>query len=221
MREAQNIRVVERLLFQASSSKNKEKGELPLMGFIFFEKSSRNVVEVPSYLPMQIGRVGVFVNPTEEFVVKKVNEFGLSHVQLHGSESRSFCRTLKGLNNPFTNQPIKILKALSIGEIEDLEKAEIYDHPSLIDYFVFDTKCSGYGGSGMQFDWQILENYKGTTPFLLSGGIKPDDASALASFHHKRLVGYDINSKFEIQPALKDAEKLESFFNALKKQQLI
>ena len=217
MREAQNIRLVERLLLRTSSFGSKGEFELPLMGFIFFEKSPRNVVEVPSYLPMQIGRVGVFVNPTEEFVVKKVNEFGLSHVQLHGSESRSFCRTLKELNNPFTNEPIKVLKALSIGDVKDVENAKMYDDPSLIDYFVFDTKCSGYGGSGMQFDWQILANYTGNTPFLLSGGIKPDDASTLASFHHKRLAGYDVNSKFEIQPALKDTEKLEDFFNALKK----
>ena len=82
--------------------------------------------------------------------------------------------------------------------------------------FLFDTKCKTVGGSGEQFDWQVLEQYDGETPFLLSGGIGPDDAERVKSFHHPQCIGIDLNSKFEIEPALKDVEKLKEFLGKIK-----
>ena len=86
-----------------------------------------------------------------------------------------------------------------------------------VDYFLFDTKCKTVGGSGQQFDWQVLDEYDGDVPFLLSGGIGPEDASRILSFHHPRCVGIDLNSRFEIEPGLKDVEKLKEFLLKVKK----
>ena len=71
------------------------------------------------------------------------------------------------------------------------------------------------GGNGEKFDWSVLQHYSGNTPFLLSGGIAPDDAPRVSAFHHERCIGIDLNSKFEISPGLKDVEKLKSFLPPL------
>ena len=88
-----------------------------------------------------------------------------------------------------------------------------------MDYFLFDTRCEGYGGSGKRFDWSILTEYKGETPFLLSGGIRPENAEAIRNFRHPRLAGIDLNSGFEKRPAYKDALLLQTFIQEFNKEQ--
>ena len=104
-----------------------------------------------------------------------------------------------------------LIKALPIATKEDLSSANVYD--GLVDYFLFDTKDSASlpGGTGCQFDWSILADYRGDTSFLLSGGIGPNDAQRLREFHHPLLAGIDLNSRFEQSPALKDITKLKAF----------
>jgi len=84
-------------------------------------------------------------------------------------------------------------------------------------FFLFDTKGHLPGGTGQKFNWQLLENYQGDVPFFLSGGIGPDDLEAIRNFNHPQLFGIDINSGFEIAPAMKDVEKIESFIIELRK----
>lgn len=83
------------------------------------------------------------------------------------------------------------------------------------DYFLFDTKCENHGGSGNQFDWEILKHYTGNTPFLLSGGINRHSARALTELKHPKLIGYDINSRFEESAGMKDTERIKDFINQL------
>ena len=82
--------------------------------------------------------------------------------------------------------------------------------------FLFDTKCDTVGGSGQHFDWSVLERYDGNTPFLLSGGIGPEDVEKVKSFHHPKCVGIDINSRFETEPGMKDVDLLRSFISQVK-----
>jgi phosphoribosylanthranilate isomerase len=110
---------------------------------------------------------------------------------------------------------MKIIKAISVSTAGDIQKYKEY--VGAVDYFLFDTKCKTVGGSGQQFDWQVLDEYDGDVPFLLSGGIGPEDASRILSFHHPRCVGIDLNSRFEIEPGLKDVEKLKEFLLKVKK----
>lgn len=191
MREAENIRKVEAL-------------GIDLMGFIFWPKSSRYVSERPAYLPTKCKRVGVFVDEDIETVRRIADDYALDYIQLHGHESRAYCAQLKGL---------KLIKAISVSGEDDIATYKTYE--GLVDYFLFDTKCPSVGGSGQQFDWTVLADYVGETPFLLSGGIGPDDAKRVKASHHSKCIGIDLNSRFEIAPGVKDINKLKDFLNAL------
>lgn len=194
MREGENILAIEAL-------------GIDMMGFIFYGKSPRNVESRPSYMPCSAKRVGVFVNENAEIIEQRIREFSLDYVQLHGGESPEFCAEISELG-------VKIIKAFSVDENFDFALTESY--LDTCDMFVFDTKCSGYGGSGEQFDWSLLSGYQGTTPFLLSGGISEQSATSLRCFSHPQLAGYDLNSRFESSPAVKQVEKLNHFFEQLK-----
>ena len=97
---------------------------------------------------------------------------------------------------------------------EDIATYKAYE--GMVDYFLFDTKAQLPGGSGQQFDWSILSAYDGNTPFLLSGGIGPDDAERIRVFHHPQCIGIDLNSRFELSPGLKDVRKLKTFLETIK-----
>lgn len=132
------------------------------MGFIFYPKSKRFISEDFSMssiknLPKSIKKTGVFVNETIETILKKVCKYELNVVQLHGSESVVECQILKENN-------LEVIKAFSIDETFDFDVLESYQ--SVCDYFLFDTKSTGYGGSGKTFDWQLLEKYLLEKPFF-------------------------------------------------------
>ena len=225
MRDAENIREVERLftqdssLFTPHSSIPTLHSSLPTfwMGFIFWPKSSRYVAEPPAYLPERAKRVGVFVDEDVEQICRIARDFALDVIQLHGHESPDFIRRLQSsmVNGQcsMVNGQCSMVKAFNIATASDLEQTKAYE--GLVDYFLFDTKATLPGGSGQQFDWSILEAYKGETPFLLSGGIGPDDAERVKSFRHPRCAGIDLNSRFEVAPALKDVKKLKEFLEKI------
>ena len=121
-------------------------------------------------------------------------------MQLHGEESPDFCKNLK-------ENGIKVIKAFSVDESFDFEATKQYE--TIADLFLFDTKTAEKGGSGKTFDWQILEKYHGPKPFLLAGGIDENNFEKAKNIKHKYLFGLDINSKFEIEPGLKNIEKLK------------
>ena len=204
MRDAENIHAVDGL-------------PIDLMGFIFWPKSSRYVSERPSYLPTHCKRVGVFVDATIDEIKQKVEEYHLDFVQLHGHETPEYIQQLR----PFCGDSIAIIKAISVSNSKDI--ATYKNYKGLVDYFLFDTKCTCMGGSGQQFDWSVLADYDGNTPFLLSGGIGPDDAERVKDYLTSQLspltshcVGIDLNSKFEVEPALKDINKLKEFINIVR-----
>lgn len=196
MREPENIRAI-------------EQTGTDWMGFIFFPRSARYVAQCPEYLPEQCRRIGVFVNESTEKILLKAKEFGLHYIQLHGKETPEQCRKLKAAG-------LGVIKVFSIAQESDLQPVICYE--SICDYFLFDTACSEYGGSGKKFNWEILQAYQGETPFLLSGGIHPDSLSALLQFKHRQWAGIDLNSGFETAPALKDATSLHTFIKQLKQK---
>lgn len=199
MRQSDNIRQVEAL-------------GIDMMGLIFWEPSARYVSQKPDYLPA-CARTGVFVNASPEYILSTVRTYGLSYVQLHGQESPAFCHHLRQNLNQSGLASVQLIKAFSISTPEDLASIRQYETPCR--FLLFDTKTPLPGGSGKQFDWQILQYYSGTLPFLLSGGIGPNDAHRLQEFHHPLCVGIDLNSRFEISPGLKDATLLKNFLTQL------
>ena len=195
------------------------------MGFIFYARSARSIdsrqwtvdslkkTDSPSNYHLstvnrQLKRVGVFVNATPEYTIETANLYKLDYLQLHGNESPDTCYALQ-------KRGYAIIKAFSIASADDLTSTTEYEGRT--DYFLFDTKCNSYGGSGKQFDWSVLASYKGNTPFLLSGGISPDSVDAVRNFRHPQLAGIDLNSGFETEPGMKDAEKIKTFIDKIKK----
>jgi len=201
MREEGNIQAISQL-------------SIDFIGFIFYEKSARYVSDFPKDLDFKnnpldrdIYKVGVFVDAPKEEVLDKVKEYGLDYVQLHGRESVFYCEFLK-------KQGVKIIKAFSIDERFVFTNTDFYAFSC--DYFLFDTKGKNPGGNGTQFNWELLKKYDGDTPFFLSGGIDESSATKIRQLDLPKLFGVDINSKFEIKPALKDMDKLRHFVADLK-----
>ena len=196
MREADNIRAVDAL-------------GVDYMGFIFYPRSSRYVTEKPKIMPCHAKRVGVFVDATTADIIARISSYGLHIVQLHGHESPHQCQELRQKAEMLLGIEIKIWKAISVESIADLQECGKY--MQCVDGFVFDTKCSSYGGSGSKYDWNVLSAYTCPLPFLLSGGIGPMDAERIRTFHHPQFMGIDLNSRFESAAALKDIKTLDAF----------
>lgn len=193
MTEAENIRHIEQL-------------GVDMIGLVFYSQSPRCLCQMPKYLPTHAKRVGVFVNESKENILMYTDRFELDYIQLHGNESPEYCRSLHRAG-------LHLIKAFAISHPRDLTAVSTYN--SLCDYYLFDTKSPQYGGSGNQFDWNLLHRYNGSTPFLLSGGINPYSAKAIREFHHPRLSGIDLNSRFETAPGIKDAEHIACFLKKL------
>ena len=191
MRDAENIREVEAL-------------GIDWMGFIFWPKSSRFVSKRPTYLPTKCKRVGVFVDENPETIRQIADDYALDIIQLHGQETPEF---IQGLGDRV------FIKAFNIAKAADLDATRPYD--GIVDYLLFDAKAHLPGGNGEQFDWSVLSAYHGNTPFLLSGGIGPEDAERVKAIHYPKCIGIDLNSRFEIAPGLKDVNTLARFLKAL------
>lgn len=211
------------------------------LGFIFYPKSPRCVKDLTGFVQvlkrgeadMHIPRVGVFVNDKIDNIVIQIIRYDLDVIQLHGDEEPEMAEDIKaalaealdalstelqkkqGLaEKPKLEKTVQVCKAISVSSAEDIQKYKKY--VGAVDFFLFDTKCEQKGGSGQQFDWQVLDAYDGDVPFLLSGGIGPEDAERVKAFSHPKCFGIDINSKFEIEPGLKDVEKIKTFLSQLR-----
>lgn len=179
-----------------------------LMGFIFYRGSSRYVgdldPDVIKSLPAFVHPVALMVDPTLDEVVAITDRYGFRIVQLHGSESPEFCQALR-------NRGLVVIKGLPITGAHAMAQASRWD--GSVDAFVFDASR---GGSGKHFDWQLLDHYHGATPFLLAGGIGPDDVDDIIAAMRPGMIGIDINSRFESAPAIKDINLLTRFILSLR-----
>ena len=180
------------------------------MGFIFYQKSKRNFEGVIPKLPKSIKKTGVFVNEYLEIVISLVEEYQLEAIQLHGDETVTYIKQLK------THLPsIEIIKVFGIKDEFNFDVLTPF--LPLVDYFLFDTKGKERGGNGVQFDWSVLEAYPYEKPFFLSGGIGLKDVLAIQKIINSNVPIYalDINSKFEIEPGLKNINEVKTFKNKL------
>ncbi len=200
MREPQNIEAVARLAPD-------------MVGFIFYECSPRYAGGLPTdaldtMLPAT-RRVGVFVDVSQDYILETVRKYRLDFVQLHGAETPEMCARLKKAGHG-------VIKAFGVASREDVEHATTYE--GVCDYFLFDTRSAAHGGTGRPFDHSLLNAYTGRTPYLLSGGLASEDAPRLASPKNPLCAGFDINSRFETAPGIKDPEAIKIFMETIKNQ---
>lgn len=194
------------------------------VGFIFYEESKRYVgdtdlkgwLDENGDLLSNAKRVGVFVNAGMDTLLNAVHDYQLDYVQLHGDESPGYCQELQLLWSVSTLKKARLAKAFPIDASFDFNRTTAY--ADTCDLFIFDTGGQReHGGTGVKWDWKKLEEYKGDTPFLLSGGIGPEDARLIRLVEHPCLLGIDVNSKFELRPALKDVTVLSDFVSQVNK----
>lgn len=183
-------------------------------GFIYYPKSPRYVFRHLTSSQIKkvntINKVGVFVNSSVEEVLLMVDECRLHLVQLHGDESPKYCERLADY--------VSVVKAFRLSDNDSIDWI-IRPYMDVCDMFMFDTMGVGYGGTGKKFDWNILKGSTIGKPYFLSGGIQPEDTTALKEFEKdkvsKEMFAIDINSQFETSPGIKDMKKVEKFIEEL------
>lgn len=185
-------------------------------GFIFYKKSPRYVVDKirPEELKQLTGinKAGVFVNEDYDVILKTVEAYGLTCVQLHGDETPDFCSRI--------SSQLQTIKAFRISGDEDLASV-LRNYNDAVDFYLFDTKAKEYGGTGKKFNWDILQQTSFNKPCFLSGGIGPGDENLVRDFiesdAYNNLYALDLNSKFEDAPGIKNISKLKAFIDELKR----
>jgi phosphoribosylanthranilate isomerase len=182
------------------------------LGFICYEKSQRYIGGMNDDELVDINtdiiKTGVFVDEDADSISKLIYKYKFDAVQLHGTESPEFCEMFR--------HEVQVIKAFGIDESFNFAKLDTYKNN--VDFFLFDTKTAAYGGSGRTFDWSILNNYKLDVPFFLSGGLSLDNLEEVKYIKHPAFYGVDLNSKFELSPAMKDLDKLTQAFNMIKSE---
>jgi phosphoribosylanthranilate isomerase len=180
---------------------------IEMIGINFYPKSKRYVSEpiTTKNSNHQTKTVGVFVNPSLNEVRAVAERHNLEIIQLHGNESVELCKSISKL--------YPVIKAFGIDENFDFTSLSEYE--GACKYFLFDTKTKQFGGSGVKFNWTRLDQYKGPTSFLLSGGITIEDSVKIRKMNHPKLIGVDINSGFEVKPGIKNIELIKEMLNIL------
>jgi phosphoribosylanthranilate isomerase len=176
--------------------------EPDFMGFIWASKSPRYVGEefkIPA-LPKTTKAVGVFVDASVEKIADLARKASFEWVQLHGQESANDILKLKSLG-------LKVIKAISVSNENDL--LACVGEPDL---FLLDTKKGEQvGGTGMAFDWTMLQAYKKSIPFILAGGLGEENVAEAVSLSAQfPIYALDFNSKLESMPGVKDIEKVKN-----------
>ncbi|HAG81850.1 MAG TPA: phosphoribosylanthranilate isomerase [Cyanobacteria bacterium UBA12227] len=175
------------------------------LGFICVPASPRYVTPsqiraVVDSLEVSINRVGVFADSRIEDICQVVSLGGLNAVQLHGSESLEFCIQLRQ-----SLPGIEILKALRVKTPDSLNQAEIY--ANYVDTLLLDAyHPQQLGGTGQTLDWKTLQQFNPSCPWLLAGGLTPDNV--IDALKIVQPSGIDLSSGVERSPGDKDLDKV-------------
>ena len=182
------------------------------LGFICVPASPRYVSPetirlIVEQLPQNVDRIGVFANSTMDNICQVVAESNLSGVQLHGDETAEYCARLREFL-----PGIEIIKALRVKSRETLAAADIY--ALRVDTLLLDAyHREQLGGTGLTIDWMMLADFKPPCPWLLAGGLTPDNVlNAIDSAIGNNFSGVDLSSGVEIAPGDKDLTKVAQLF---------
>lgn len=178
-----------------------------LVGLMFYERSPRHVtlgqaVEICRALPLEVLRVGVFVNPPPEAVVEAVQACGLDLLQFHGEESPEFC----------TQFGLMSMKAFRLRDAASLASLPRYR----TDAWLLDAwSPAALGGTGERFNWELAVSARTLgRPIFLAGGLTPDNVAD--AVRQVGPFGVDVSSGVESAPGLKDAARMRAFIAAAK-----
>ncbi|MCF8057125.1 MAG: phosphoribosylanthranilate isomerase [Desulfocapsa sp.] len=181
---------------------------LDAMGFIFYEKSPRNVEpdfvrSVVAKMPPFIDCVGVFVDRDRQELEEIIEYCGLSHAQLHGKENPKYCERVERFVSP-----CQVIKAFRIDG--ESKSSDFTPYDNTVHGYLLDTYVKGSaGGTGETFDWKIIEKLDLRRPMILAGGLSPENV--MEGIQSVAPFGVDVNSGVEVEPGIKDHVKLAAF----------
>lgn len=190
------------------------------LGFIGVPRSPRyisanRIQEIVAALPPEVRTIGVFVDESVDAIAQHVHHSGLTGVQLHGSESPQMCQELRQVL-PST----EIIKAFRIRTAADLEQTQNYTHHhAAVDTLLLDAyHPQMQGGTGLTLDWSMLKAFAPSQPWLLAGGLHPDNvAQALATVSP---AGVDLSSGVERSPGDKDLQQIQALLTHIQTPQI-
>lgn len=161
--------------------------------------------EITHHLPPFFAAVGVFADSHLDEVRTAIRHCRLTAVQLHGDESPEYCRELAG--SP--THPIRVIKVFRIRDRETLDQIPAYLNNTPVTPLLDAYHADILGGTGQSFDWELALEAKAFGPFILSGGLNPDNVAEAV----RRLspYGVDVSSGVEAELCKKDPEKVHSF----------
>ena len=175
------------------------------VGFIFYDKSPRSISiekakSISNNISDSVHRVGVFVNNSCDFINRAISQVSLSSIQLHGDETPKFC----------THFDVPIIKALRISNKKNFQNLGEYQVKGLL----FDSSSKGvYGGSGKTFNWSLLNQFSNEIPFILSGGLNPENVKSAVNQIFPSAI--DVNSGVESSPGVKDLLRIKKLMKEL------
>ena len=183
------------------------------LGFICVAQSPRyispdKIKAIAGWLPVATDRVGVFVNSSIAEIAAVVSQANLTAVQLHGAEPPEFCLQLRQAIAP----EIELIKAFRVKSTATLTATA--DYSNCVDTLLLDAYHPGlHGGTGKTLNWQDLNQFKPAIPWMLAGGLTPDNVTNALS--RLQPDGIDLSSGVERSPGDKDLTKVAQLFQQL------
>lgn len=183
------------------------------VGFVFFPKSPRNITpaQAAQLAARAAGRartVGLFVDPEPGLIASVLQEVALDVIQLHGAEPPAFAARIAAETGK------EVWKAIPVKTASDLSIAGAYT--GAVQQILYDAKppegADRPGGTGLRIDWKLLEGVAHPLPWILAGGLDPDNIAEAASISGARMV--DVSSGVESSPGIKDVDKIAAFLKA-------
>lgn len=187
------------------------------VGFVFFPASPRHLplleaAQLKARLPAHIKTVSVLVDADDTLLADVKAILDPAYVQLHGKETPERVRAIRALM-PGT----KIIKALRVRSGDDVAQAHAFS--DVADMLLFDAKApEGMlpGGNGLSFDWALLRGREFALPWMLSGGLNPDNVAQAIAQTGAAMV--DVSSGVESAPGVKDAGLIRAFAESVSRR---
>lgn len=184
------------------------------VGLVFYPPSPRAVepedaAELAALVPSGVTKVGLFVDPDDALLERVLAYVPLDMIQLHGSETPERCREIRARWN------LPVMKAIKVSTSGDIDDAEAYD--GAVDWLMFDAKAPKDmkgalpGGNALAFDWTLLAGRDFPVPWMLAGGLDPDNLAEAVRLSGAKVV--DVSSGVESAPGRKDPQRIEAFLS--------
>lgn len=183
------------------------------VGFVFFPKSPRNLTitqarDLAIEVPVGVAKVALTVNADDAFLREITDAVPLDMIQLHGRETPQRVSEVRDLTG------LPVMKAVGISGAEDVEQLDTY--AAVSDQLLVDAKPAPEGelpgGNGVAFDWRLISNRRWSVPWMLAGGLTPENVGEAIRLTGARQI--DVSSGVETAPGVKDAKAIRAFVKA-------